>query len=440
MPGKTFHIITFGCQMNVRDSQWLAAVLKKMDFTEAPLENADVIILNTCSVREKPEAKVKTATGRIEAITGKNPEILVCIIGCVAQQLGRQLFSFSSQVRLIGGTDGIANIPAAVEYLLDNPSEQLAFLEYTKDYRERQKDELEKPAVSAFVSIMQGCDNFCTYCIVPYTRGRQKSRLFKDILFECRQRIREGAKEITLLGQNVNAWGKDNGQQSFSWLLYKISELQGLKRLRFVTSHPKDIDSETIAAFGELENLSPSLHLPLQSGSDNILSAMSRKYSVNEYLNIVYRLKEKRPDIALTTDIIVGFPKETEEDFIQTLNVMNKCRFISCFAFCYSERPGTKACLLPDKIEKEVKLERLKKLLDYQETISQAWLGTRAGFKTDVLITGESAKKDGWQGRDPYGTVVNIIDSLSDDSIGEIVPVVITEAKKHSLMGKIDYS
>ena len=304
MAQGTFHIITFGCQMNVNDSFWLARSLQRRGFVESPLEKAEVVILNTCSVRDKPEQKVYAALGRIKYETRRVPGSFAVVAGCVAQQIGAGFFERFPQVRLVVGGDGLAMAPDAIERLHGDPSLRLNLTDFSEIYPERDpalpaQGEGEIPPV-AFVNIMQGCDNFCTYCIVPFTRGRQKSRDAGAILDECRALIDNGAKEITLLGQNVNSYGLDkhaSGDTSFARLLRKVSELPGLARLRFVTPHPKDLSPEVIAMFGEVPNLCPRLHLPLQAGSDRVLARMNRKYDMARYMTLVEGLRAARPGV-----------------------------------------------------------------------------------------------------------------------------------------------
>ena len=332
MIDNSFHIITFGCQMNVHDSQWLARALEARGFCEAPLEEARVVVVNTCSVREKPEQKVMSTLGRIRQVTHDSPRVLVAVTGCVAQQLGEKLFS--RQVRLVAGSDGISGAPQAIERLLDEPALRLSLLDFTSHYVEREPGaDVPAPPVG-FVNIMQGCDNFCAYCIVPYTRGRQKSRLTPAILDECRHLLDRGAREITLLGQNVNAFGRDRSGDgtSFAALLEKVAALPGLERLRYVTPHPKDMGPEDVAAFANIPQLCPRLHLPLQAGSDAVLRRMGRKYDSARYLELVASLRAARPDMALSTDLIVGFPGETEDDFAATLELMRASDFMSSFS------------------------------------------------------------------------------------------------------------
>ena len=444
MRERSYHIITFGCQMNVHDSLWLGRVLQRRGFAEGSLEEAQVVVVNTCSVREKPEQKVMSALGRIRQATNSNPDVLVVVTGCVAQQLGEELFR-QPQVRLVAGSDGIASAPEALERLLAEPDRKLSLLDFTSSYEEREEGVRAPSGPVAYVNIMQGCDNFCSYCIVPYTRGRQKSRLTAAVLDDCRKALEDGAREICLLGQNVNAFGRDKHGDgvSFADLLRQVAALPGLLRLRYVTPHPKDMGPEDVALFGELPNLCPRLHLPLQAGSDAVLARMGRKYDAARYIELTDALRAARPDIALSTDLIVGFPGESEEDFQQTLALMRRCGFMSSFSFCYSDRPGTRASRFLDKIAPDVQQDRLLRLQALQEELGQAWLDARIGQETDVLIEGESRRDDSsdglrsWQGRDPYGALIHVgLPSADGDMTGRMVRVRLTEAKKHSLLGQ----
>ena len=400
MAQGTFHIITFGCQMNVNDSFWLARSLQRRGFVESPLEKAEVVILNTCSVRDKPEQKVYAALGRIKYETRRVPGSFAVVAGCVAQQIGAGFFERFPQVRLVVGGDGLAMAPDAIERLHGDPSLRLNLTDFSEIYPERDpalpaQGEGKIPPV-AFVNIMQGCDNFCTYCIVPFTRGRQKSRDAGAILDECRALIDNGAKEITLLGQNVNSYGLDkhaSGDTSFARLLRKVSELPGLARLRFVTPHPKDLSPEVIAMFGEVPNLCPRLHLPLQAGSDRVLARMNRKYDMARYMTLVEGLRAARPDIALSTDLIVGFPGETEEDFRTTYDFLARLEPAFLHIFPFSERPGTPAVDLPGKVRPSVATQRVAELEGLCERLHGAFCARAEGTEDTVLF--ESTRRDG---------------------------------------------
>ncbi len=484
-PPRTFHIQTFGCQMNAHDSDWLSRSLAARGFVESPFEEASLYIINTCSVRDKPEQKVYSELGRIARnckVTGRTG-VTVCVGGCVAQQVGSALTRRFPQVRLVFGTDGIAHAPEAIERLMEEPRLRLNLLEFLDRYEERATSHAPGSAPpSAFVNIMQGCDNFCTYCIVPYVRGRQKSRDPAAVLAECRALIEAGAREITLLGQNVNSYGQDAPEYGvpFAKLLRRVAALPGLARLRFITPHPKDIADEVIDAFGSLDNLCPRLHLPLQSGSDRILAKMGRRYDTARYLDIVRKLRSARPDMAFSTDIIVGFPGETEDDFASTMAMMEQVGFMHSFSFVYSDRPHAKAVLLPGKVERAVALERLSRLQAWQNQASDSILASMVGSTVTILIEGKSqravvldeqadmqlceepgeagtaaeknADATGWQGKTPHGLIVNV--SLPDlpgpeeqpgpttpggrekGWEGALLPVRIEVAARHSLKGR----
>ncbi|MGE4263108.1 MAG: tRNA (N6-isopentenyl adenosine(37)-C2)-methylthiotransferase MiaB [Desulfovibrio sp.] len=475
---KTFHIITFGCQMNVGDSDWLARALVARGWRQTPEADAWLFVVNTCSVRDKPEQKVYSELGRLAAYQRGKPGLTAAVGGCVAQQIGRGFFERFPFVRLVFGSDGIAAAPDALDQLADDPMERQALLDFLPAYPERE-DVLTPPAQSlapafdadagepdagpaqAFVNIMQGCDNFCAYCIVPYTRGRQKSRSPEAVLAECRQRVEQGAREITLLGQNVNSFGQDAGGAGvgFADLLRQVAAIPGLARLRFTTSHPKDIDPAVIRAFGELPNLCPALHLPLQAGSDAVLRRMGRKYDRARYLDIVAGLRAARPDIALTTDLIVGFPGETEEDFLQTLEMMERVRFESSFSFRYSDRPGVAAVRMTPKIGEAEAQGRLLRLQSLQNDITKETLKSLEGAEAIVLLEAKSRRQDQgpafWRGRDEAGRVVNLrlgepvyagpdctqavaIDTQRPgrEYAGLMVRARIVAAKNHSLVGE----
>lgn len=438
---KTFHICTFGCQMNVNDSLWLARALERFGFVETSLEQARVVILNTCSVREKPELKVYSALGRIAQATKKIPHSFAVVAGCVAQQIGEVFFDRFPQVHLIVGGDGLIMAPQAILQICENPELRFHYTQFSQKYPERESF-LQNRKISpiAYINIMQGCDNFCTYCIVPYTRGRQKSRTITSILDECRDVLESGAKEIVLLGQNVNAFGLDKyGDQgvSFSYLLRQIGNMHGLARLRFITPHPKDFSDDVIQLFSELPVLCPRLHLPLQTGSNSILKRMHRRYDRETYLRLVEKLRKARPDLALSTDIIVGFPGETEEDFQLTMKMLDEANFMASFSFVYSSRPGTVASHFTDQIPDAIKKDRLDRLQSRQEELSTQWLQSRLERRTEILLEEPSSRNatDGksWQGRDPWGDIVHV--NLPQAEAGEIIKVKICAAKRHSLLG-----
>jgi len=436
-----FHILTFGCQMNVADSDWLSQALVSRGWTDSAEDDAQVFLVTTCSVREKPEQKVYSLLGRLKGYADRDPSVFVGVGGCVAQQIGEEFWNRFPFVRLVFGTDGTAMVPQALERLVEDPALRVSLLDFLDHYPEREQPEEGRVGAQAFVNIMQGCDNFCAYCIVPFTRGRQKSRSSDAIVAECESLVRRGARELTLLGQNVNSYGQDKHGDgtTFASLLRRISAIPGLVRLKFTTSHPKDIAPEVVAAFGELPNLSPQLHLPVQSGSDAVLKAMGRKYTRQRYLDIVRDLRAACPHIALTTDIIVGFPGETQRDFEDTLELMRQVRYESSFSFKYSDRPGVRAEKMDFKVPEEEKARRLSVLQDLQNRITAEELESLVGAEVDVLVEGKSRMQNGealfWRGRDGGGRIVNFPSPLPELT-GKMIRVRILAAKKHSLTGE----
>ncbi|MDD4951408.1 MAG: tRNA (N6-isopentenyl adenosine(37)-C2)-methylthiotransferase MiaB [Desulfovibrionaceae bacterium] len=440
-----FCVVTFGCQMNVHDSDWLARALEVRGWERVSEDQARVFIVNTCSVREKPEQKVYSLLGRLGDLCGRDPAAFVAVGGCVAQQVGRGFLERFSFVRLVFGTDGLVRAPDALVRLVGDPRARESLLESSETFIEREDVwSLPGPApAQAFVNIMQGCDNFCAYCIVPYVRGPQRSRRPEAVLAECRTLVGRGVREITLLGQNVNSFGLDRGGTGvgFAELLDRVAAIPGLERLRFTTSHPKDIDPEVIAAFARLPNLCPHLHLPLQSGSDRVLRRMGRRYDRAAYLGIVEALRRARPDMVLTTDLIVGFPGETEEDFCQTLDLVQAVGFQSSFSFKYSDRPGVAAERMGPKVEPLVASDRLARLQNLQNSITRKCLKNCVGLQTSVLFEGLSRRQARgevfWRGRDPAGRVVNVRRPESGPELtGRMMQVRLVEAKKHSLLGE----
>lgn len=478
----SFHCITYGCQMNVNDSAWIARCLVKMGWEETSMETADFVFMNTCSVREKPQHKVLSMLGIIRDV---NPKASVAVAGCVAQQMGEKLWEKNAHVRLVLGSDGIEHAPEAFEKIAKNPKLRLSYLKFTKEFPDRapeldyfknipllptgnSEESTRGNDTRAFVNIMQGCNNFCAYCIVPYTRGRQKSRPLASILHECQEWLDRGICDLTLLGQNVNAYGKDKASDAphFVELLYEVAQLKGLKRLHLVTLHPRDFCDATVRAYKELPVLAPRIHLPLQAGSNAVLEKMGRGYTNQDFMRLVEKLRLARPDAALSTDLIVGFPGETEEDFQETLRIMKEANFISSFSFVYSDRPGTRASKMQNKVPAKTGLDRLNRLMELQNELGEKWLDSRVGMETEVLLEAKSAKpkyseitdssinveaiktvtettendteNTSWQGHDVWGNTVNlIIPNHLTCKTGDIVPAKIITAKKHSLLGKL---
>ena len=427
--GKLY-VKTFGCQMNVYDSERITSVFKDLGYetTDNP-EEADYAIINTCSVREKPQHKVDSELGRLKK--HKNLKIGVC--GCVAQQEGNKFLDNYDYVDFVFGTDAI---PALYDiYDMVENGQRVCNVNFNEDKLSIPVFNREK-TISAFVTIMKGCDNFCSYCIVPYVRGREKSRKPEEIIDEINNLIKQGVKEVTLLGQNVNSYGKNlETFVSFPELLKIVSDIRGLERLRFVTSHPKDFSDELIEVIKNTDKICEYLHLPLQSGSNSILKKMNRRYTFEDYREKILKAKSEVKDLALSSDFIVGFPGETDEDFEKTLDAIKEIRYETIFAFKYSTRPGTKAENFEDNVPENVKTERLNELLRVQNEISSELLKSYVGKKLEVLVEGTSKKDDKvFTGRSRQNRVVNF-ESDVILSPGSVVKVLISESKKNSLYG-----
>jgi tRNA-2-methylthio-N6-dimethylallyladenosine synthase len=433
---KSFHIITFGCQMNEHDSERIAGILQKQGYSVSPgAENADMIILNTCSIREKAEQKFYSELGRLKGLKSANPDMRIAVAGCIAQQEGRGLLSRAPYVDMVFGPSDIGRLSTLVETKL---SHSVPVVETTgdPDYQRKQIPAARADKLKAWVSIMYGCDNYCTYCVVPYLRGRERSRHPDDIVRETRDLALAGYKEITLLGQNVNSYGKglQNGVH-FPELLKRINEISGIERIRFVTSHPRDLSNDLITALRDLPKVCESLHLPVQSGSNRMLAAMNRRYTREDYLDKIARLRQAVPDIALTTDIIAGFPGETEEDFEMTMSLLTAIRYDGIFAFKYSKRPGTAALKLSDHLSDDIKEKRLDQILALQKTISEQKNRDHIGTTKEILIDGYSKKGMMLTGRTRGNRAVNV--SADESLIGCLATVRITAAGANSLTGQI---
>ena len=446
---KTAFIRTFGCQMNERDSEIMAQLLGRCDCRLVPApEAADLVLVNTCSIRDKAEQKVYSLLGHLRDVQAKygRPRWLG-VAGCVAQQEGERLIERMPVVNLVIGTQQFFRLPELLARL-EHGEKHVVALDLSKDFvippfqnllkSPSRADAASEAPVQRFVNIMQGCNNFCSYCVVPYTRGREISRPFADILEEVRLLVDQGTREITLLGQNVNSYGKTNqvaaGPRRFPDLLRAVAQVPGLKRLRFTTSHPKDLDLDLMRCFAELPVLCPHVHLPVQSGSNAVLARMNRGYTAEAYLGKVLELRRLKPDITLATDFIVGFPGETEADFAATLRLLETVRFASSFSFKYSDRPQARASQFPDKIPEDAKAERLAQLQEKQNEITLEYNRALPGRTVEVLV--ESAGENG-QGRTPGNRVVHFT-AASGQALpapGALVQVRIDRAGPHSLTG-----
>jgi tRNA-2-methylthio-N6-dimethylallyladenosine synthase len=443
--GKTFSIVTFGCQMNKHDSERIVGMLTALGAEEvSTVKESDIIIFVTCCVREAADvrlmgqvASLKNVPLRENAPVSKR---VVVIGGCIGQRDGEKLVEKLPHVDVVFGTFNLASLPRLIEQTLENGSHEVEVLKEASDFPTDLPSERESKW-SAWLPISIGCNNFCTYCIVPYVRGREKSRTIEDIVADARQLKADGVKEITLLGQNVNSYGRDlYGEPRFADLLRRVSET-GIERIRFATSHPKDLNDDVIKAFGELDNLMPALHLPVQSGSNAILKAMNRRYTREHYLETIQKLRSVKPDIALSTDIIVGFPGETEEDFQATYDLIKEVGYHQVFTFIYSKREGTPAARMEDDTPRQVIQERFERLVDLVQEgaleVNQAELNQTV----PVLVEGVSKRDPGvLTGRSPKNQTVHapIPENCSIESLqGTIVNVHIEQARAWYLRGKV---
>jgi len=448
---KKSYIETFGCQMNERDSEIMGQVLSNADYIPTEdIKQADVIVLNTCSIRDKAEQKVYSLLGTLKKLKAKKQSLIISVAGCVAQQEGKRLLTRMPQVDIVLGPQQIYRLSELVSKAAAMGKQQLAVNLSSSFEIPRhippspvKSSEDEQTATASFkkvVTIMQGCNNFCTYCVVPYTRGRETSRPHDDIIAEITALANQGVKEVTLLGQNVNSYGRTNDSTlqhiTFPELLRNVAKIKGIERLRFSTSNPKDLSPELIKCFAEIENLCPHFHLPVQSGSNHILKRMNRKYSIEEYLAKVDALRHVRPDIVLTTDIIVGFPGETDEDFQATMDLLETVRYQGAYSFKYSDRPQAKSVGFDDKVDEQIKSERLHRLQEKQKSINLQENQKYEGSIQSVMIEGESKNTEGqWKGRTMSNIIVNFDGSAL--SPGQEVQVKITEGLPHSLRGTL---
>ena len=434
--GQKYFLRTYGCQMNVHDGEEIAARLESLGFTSTEeLEQADIVILNTCAIRENAHDKLYGFLGRCKHEKEKNnPNLIIGICGCMAQEenVVEELMSKHKYVDIVFGTH---NIHELQELILSRKEKQNIQV-YSCEGNVYENISYKRDSnIKAWVNIQYGCDKFCTYCIVPYTRGKQRSRRSCEILKEVEQLKAQGYKEITLLGQNVNAYGKEYEDEiSFAELLRKVSDI-GIERIRFVTSHPWDFTEEMINAIAERDNIMPYIHLPLQSGSSRILKLMGRRYTKEEYIELYDKIKNTVPNCSITTDIIVGFPNETDSDFEETLEVVNHCKYDSAFTFIYSPREGTPAAKMDDKVDMKTKEDRLHKLNEVINSYSNAANQKYLNKIVPVLIEGISEKDPNKVfGYTDTMKLVNVVNA--SDKIGQIIDVKITDAKSFSLDGE----
>ncbi|MCI6992106.1 MAG: tRNA (N6-isopentenyl adenosine(37)-C2)-methylthiotransferase MiaB [Clostridiales bacterium] len=460
MNSRSYKIITFGCQMNEHDSEVISGMLTQRGYTEAAgedMRNTDIVIINTCSIRENADKRFFGTLGQLKKIKLANPNFTVCVCGCMMQQehITKKLRQSYPWVDVIFGTHNIHEFPDMLEEMFQRRStgedwtvnQIRSSREFRVDRVYRDSDRIVEglPAKrlfghKSFVNIMYGCNNFCTYCIVPYTRGREKSRRPEDIIAEVKALAADGVKEVTLLGQNVNSYrgvSADSGNEwDFADLIYALNEVEGLERIRFMTSHPKDLSDKLIAAFAECDKLCNYIHLPVQAGSSSVLRRMNRKYTREQYLELVRKLREAVPGIAISTDIIVGFPGETEEDFCETLSLAEEIQYDSAFTFLYSPRRGTPAADYENQIPEDVKHERFNRLVEVMNRGSKARNAAFVGRVCRVLVDGPDKKSSGiLNGRTEEFKLVDF--EGPEELIGSMVDVEITASNTFSLQGRI---
>ncbi|HCB92920.1 MAG TPA: tRNA (N6-isopentenyl adenosine(37)-C2)-methylthiotransferase MiaB [Selenomonas sp.] len=433
---KKLYLINYGCQMNVSDAERMKGQLRTIGYEETDkAEDADLIIINTCCVRESAEDRVYGKIGEIKHLKRLNPELIFGITGCMAQKEGERLIERAPHIDFVLGTNKVHELLSTVERILAK--------------REHVVDVLLKEAglpedvpvargsgVSAWVPIMYGCNNFCTYCIVPYVRGREHSRLPEDVVAEVEEAVEQGYSEVTLLGQNVNSYGKDHKRADFAELLRRVDKVPGIRRVRFMTSHPKDLSDEVIRAIRDGEHLCEHIHLPVQYGSNRILKAMNRVYTVESYRALVGRIREAIPEVSLTTDLIVGFPGETDEDFLETLDFLKEIRFDAAYTFIYSKRSGTPAAAMENQVDDELKKARLQRLMDVQNVISLEINESLEGKCLEVLVEGPSKTDESvYMGR--TRTNKPVLFSHSNEQPGDFVKVRITQPQTWVLKGTV---
>ncbi|MBE5757217.1 MAG: tRNA (N6-isopentenyl adenosine(37)-C2)-methylthiotransferase MiaB [Clostridiales bacterium] len=436
---KTYYITTYGCQMNVHESEKLAGILSKKGYIASEnIETADIILFNTCAIRENAENHAFGNIGALKKLKKNNKDLIIAVGGCMTQQTGvaeilAKKFPF---VDIIFGTHNLDDFGKMLDKKISSKKRVVEVLENEKQICE-DTPKFRTSYPNAWVNITYGCNNFCTYCIVPYVRGRERSRKMDDILEECRRIVELGYKEITLLGQNVNSYGLDFNDENITFpiLLKKIADIKGDFRLRFMTNHPKDLSDELIEAMLYSDKICKYIHLPVQSGSTKILELMNRRYTRENYLEKIKKLKEKIPNISITTDIMVGFPFETEEDFLDTLNLVKTCRFNGAFTFVYSKRKGTIAEKMDGQIEEAVSKDRIQRLIDLQNQIAKEISLEYKDKIVEVLCEDFDTKKEMYLGRDEFNRMCYF--SSDENLIGKFVNVKITKTGGISLVGEL---
>lgn len=435
--GKKYFLRTYGCQMNVHDSEEIKYYLESLGYEAVEeLEKADIVVLNTCAIRENAKDKIFGYLGRCKHLKKENPNLIIAIAGCLMQQPKEieEIHNKHQYIDIIIGTHNLSELPSLIEEANNKKNQNIEVYSNSDVVFENVKYNRDSK-ISAWINIIYGCDKFCTYCIVPFTRGRERSRKMEEVLDEVKTLKDQGYLEITLLGQNVNAYGKDlNLGYDFATLLENVAKI-GIPRIRFVTSHPWNFTDKMVDVIAKYDNIMPYVHLPIQSGSDEILKRMNRKYTIEEYKLLFDQIKKKVKNVAVTTDIIVGFPNETDEDFQKTLDIVNYCKFDGAYTFIFSPREGTAAARMEDKITMQVKEERLQKLNELVNKYSLESNKKLLGKTVEVLVIDKSEKDD--SKAYGYTDTMKLVNINGDKNlIGKIIPVKITDAKSFSLDGE----
>lgn len=437
---KKYCVVTYGCQMNLHESEKISGILSGMGMTAVnEPENADVVVFNTCCIRDTAERRALGNIGKMKELKKKNKNLLIVVTGCMTQQNGfaENMKERYQYVDVILGTHNISDLENQIRIRLEKKKRVAAVLD-TDGYIDDETTPVTRTSFpNAWVNINYGCNNFCTYCIVPYVRGRERSRDMKSIISECEKLINDGYKEITLLGQNVNSYGNDVPDENvnFANLLREVAKIDGKFRIRFMTSHPKDLTEDVVKAIRDNDKICNNIHLPIQAGSNSVLKNMNRRYTREHYLGLIDMIRRYLPDCGITTDIMVGFPYETEEDFLDTMDIVEKVRFSTAFTFIYSVRKGTKAAEMP-QIPYEIKQNRIKRLIARQNEITEEISKNYVGNVYEILVEGLQEKKNGYVvGRTESGRLVS---AKGDESmIGEFKNVKITAVKNAQLLGEI---
>ena len=436
--GKTFYLKTYGCQMNEHDSENIEALLTGLGFSKVDdYEKADLVLLNTCSIRENAHNKAFGMLGRLKHLKAQKKDLIVGLCGCMAQEASvvEEIINKYKWVNFVFGTHNMYQLPNIIDKAIALNKQQIEVFSKEGDLVEG-LPVIRTNNYKAYVNIIYGCNKFCTYCIVPYTRGRERSRAKEDILSEVDELIKDGYKEITLLGQNVNAYGKDLYEDYTLGNLLEDIAKKDIPRVRFMTSHPWDFTDSMVEVIGRYDNIMPSVHLPVQSGSSRILKLMGRRYTRESYLELFKKIKDTVPNVSISTDIIVGFPGESEEDFLETLSLAEECKYDNAFTFIFSKREGTPACLLKDEVSEEEKEERLQRL---NKVVNKYFLENNKKLLervVPVLVEGNSEKKDMYYGYTDTNKLINFT-AKREVEVGEIVNVKVTQAKTWSLDGEL---